>query len=156
MSLCLGMFWSLHALTALWDVRISRSCFNAQPHGGGSLTWTAATPPSLSQPSLTCPSPPPLLLHILPECLEQWRKPVWLQSKVSPGSSNPFRVIWHDFMEVSLGENSNVKHNLILETWKKKPSDFFSSTFPHTTLSGFPRSLSGVITPQWGPEVKQQ
>lgn len=33
-------------------------------------------------------------------------------------------------MEASLGENSNVKHNLALETRKKKPSDFFASTFP--------------------------
>lgn len=62
-------------------------------------------------------------------------------------------------MEASLGENSNVKHNLALETRKKKPSDFFSSTFPLLALAGLPPSLSGVITLPGGgegAEVTQQ
>ena len=147
---CFGLFIfsQLLGMPASQDVW----CFYVRSHGGGSWTRTAGSTPLLRQPPITCP--PRLLLHILSECLEQWRRPVWLQSKVSPGSSNPFKVIWHDFMEVSLGENSNVKHNLVLESWKKKISDFFSSAFPLHILSGLPPSLSGVITSQWGPEVE--
>lgn len=126
---------------------------------GVSAFWGAISMPSYTVdlwPEETAPQPAlchlpslPLLSQIF-SCLEQWREPVWWQAKVSPGSFNPFRVIWHDFMEVSLGENSNVKHNLVLETWKKKPSDFFSSTFPLHTLPSFPLPLSGVIIPSLG------
>lgn len=123
----------LHSLLAHWDVCNWKSRSYALVHNESLLRNAPSTPAILP---LAFPHRPfcPLLPQTLSECLHSWRKPwrkpVWLQSEVSLGSSNPFRVIWHDFMEVSLGENSNVKHNLVLETWKKKPSDFFSSTFP--------------------------
>lgn len=144
---CFGLFISSSS---------SGCTLRSRSHAVSQTAWPETQAPHCYSVSSPLPALPPLCPPDLSECQELWRKPVWLQPKFSLGSSNTFRAIWHDFMEVSLRGISNVKHNLVLETWKKKPSDFFSSTFPLYSLSSLSPPFSGVITPQWGPEVMQQ
>lgn len=90
---------------------------------------------SLSQLSLICP-PQPVSPFTVSGTME---KTCLRMLKVSPGSAKAFRVIWQDSKKVSLGRNSNIKHNLVLDTGKKKSSGFFSLTFSLFSLPSFPQ-----------------